>query len=90
MSSEWRADIPIYRQIVDKLLEGILDGTYDEGSLLPSVRQIAEIFDVSAITGAKVVQVSGNIAPQSPGTSAMQGTFSASDVLVIVIYEPAD
>ena len=56
MSSEWRADIPIYRQIVDRLLEGILDGTYEEGSLLPSVRQIAEIFDVSAITGAKVVQ----------------------------------
>ncbi|MCO6455808.1 MAG: hypothetical protein J5I93_10975 [Pirellulaceae bacterium] len=38
-------------------------------------------------SGAKVISVTGNIAPQSGGASAMGGTFSASDVLVIVTYE---
>ena len=37
--------------------------------------------------GAKVVSVTGNIAPQSGGGGVGQGTFSASDVLVIVTYE---
>jgi hypothetical protein len=38
-------------------------------------------------TGANIIQVSGNIAPQTGGAST-QG-FSASDVLVVVLYEPA-
>ena len=38
-------------------------------------------------SGAKVVSVSGNIAPQSSGGGAGQGTFSASDVLIIVTYD---
>ena len=40
-----------------------------------------------AETGAKVVNVTGNIAPQSGDTGSGAGTFSASDVLVIVTYE---
>ena len=38
-------------------------------------------------TGATIVQVTGNIAPQT-GSASVQG-FSASDVLVVVVYEPA-
>ncbi len=38
-------------------------------------------------TGAQIVQITGNIAPQT-GSSSMQG-FSASDVLVVVLFEPA-
>jgi predicted phosphatase len=38
-------------------------------------------------SGAQIVSVTGNIAPQAG--KAMQG-FSASDVLVIVTYEPAE
>ena len=37
-------------------------------------------------SGAKVLSVTGNIAPQSSGP-VTGGTFSASDVLVIITYE---
>jgi hypothetical protein len=36
-------------------------------------------------TGAKIVHVTGNIAPQT-GSSSSHG-FSSSDILVIVLYE---
>ncbi len=45
-----------------------------------------EINDWVQESGAQVVHITGNIAPQSG--KASQG-FSASDVLVIVTYEPA-
>ena len=39
-------------------------------------------------SGAKIISVTGNIAPQSGATSGGgMGSFSASDVLVIVVYE---
>lgn len=52
----WNDDQPIYRQITDILVGRILDGTYEEGKLLPSVRACADEFDVSPLTAAKVFQ----------------------------------
>lgn len=44
-------------------------------------------------SGAKVVQITGNIAPQSPKGDDTAGVgskgFGTSDILVIVLYEPA-
>ena len=45
-------------------------------------------------TGAQIVHISGNIAPQTPSASskpmAIGGThFSSSDVLVVIVYETA-
>ena len=34
----------------------------------------------------KIVEIFGNIAPQSPSTPGM-GSFSSSDVLVVIVYE---
>lgn len=51
---EWNEDQPIYRQIMDAMIGGILDGAYPEGELLPSVRQLATAYDVSPLTAAKV------------------------------------
>jgi hypothetical protein len=34
----------------------------------------------------KIISVQGNIAPQ-PGKASMQGSFSQSDLFVIVLYE---
>lgn len=45
-----------------------------------------EINDWVKETGNRIVDVSGNIAPQSSGATSM-GTFSASDVLIVVTYE---
>ena len=47
-----------------------------------------EINDWIKESGANLVSVTGNIAPQT-GPSSMQG-FSASDILLIVVYEPAE
>jgi len=52
----WNEDQPIYRQITDIIVGRILDSTYLEGELLPSVRQVAVEFDVSPLTAAKVFQ----------------------------------
>jgi GntR family transcriptional regulator len=37
----WNEDQPIYRQLMETLLARILDHTYPEGEMLPSVRQLA-------------------------------------------------
>ncbi|MEL7024240.1 MAG: GntR family transcriptional regulator [Pseudomonadota bacterium] len=55
-TQQWKAETPIYRQIMDILIEAILRSDYHEGALLPSVRQIAATYDVSTITGAKVLK----------------------------------
>jgi GntR family transcriptional regulator len=55
----WNSDQPIYRQITEVIIGRILDGSYPEGELLPSVRQCAEEFDVSPLTAAKVFQELG-------------------------------
>jgi hypothetical protein len=46
-----------------------------------------EINNWAQETGAQIVSVTGNIAPQTGGPSSHG--FAASDVLVIVLYEPA-
>ena len=39
-------------------------------------------------SGAKVISMTGNIAPQS-GASSHVGSFSASDILILILYEVA-
>ena len=47
-----------------------------------------EINEWLAESGAKVVQMTGNIAPQTPSNTGMGGSsFSSSDVLVLIVYE---
>jgi DNA-binding transcriptional regulator YhcF (GntR family) len=49
----WIEDVPIYRQLMDMLVVRILDQTYMEEEMLPSVRQLAQDFDVNPLTVAK-------------------------------------
>jgi GntR family transcriptional regulator len=49
----WMQDRPIYRQLVDEIVARILDQTYREGQLLPSVRQLASDFVVNPLTAAR-------------------------------------
>lgn len=56
-TTAWGDDAPIYRQIMDRVLAGILDGTYREGDYLPSVRQFASLFEVNSLTVAKALGV---------------------------------
>ncbi|MCA9190527.1 MAG: hypothetical protein KDB03_02145 [Planctomycetales bacterium] len=49
----------------------------------------AEINDWASQNGASIVSITGNIAPQTGSGSGglPMGSFPASDVLVIVLYE---
>lgn len=49
----WDDDRPIYRQLMLKIVAGIIDETYREGELLPSVRQIASDYLVNPLTAAR-------------------------------------
>jgi GntR family transcriptional regulator len=50
---KWKDEHPIYRQLMDEVIAGILDRGYPEGQMLPSVRQLAEMYDVNPLTAAK-------------------------------------
>jgi GntR family transcriptional regulator len=50
---KWKNEQPIYRQLMDEIIAGILDRTYTEGEMLPSVRGLAEDYDVNPLTAAK-------------------------------------
>lgn len=50
---EWSDDLPIYRQLMDHLVRLILDKTYPEGEMLPSVRQLASDYEINPLTVAK-------------------------------------
>ena len=50
---KWKSEGSIYRQLVDEIVAGILDHTYPEGEMLPSVRALAETYDVNPLTAAK-------------------------------------
>lgn len=51
---KWDQHLPIYRQLMNLLVERILDQTYPEGEMLPSVRQLASDFQVNPLTVSKV------------------------------------
>jgi GntR family transcriptional regulator len=52
----WNEDLPIYRQIMEEILAQVRDGSYAEGELLPSVRQLASDFQVNPLTVAKALR----------------------------------
>jgi GntR family transcriptional regulator len=50
---KWNGQQPIYQQLIGELVGGILERSYREGEMLPSVRQLAEMYDVNPLTTAK-------------------------------------
>jgi GntR family transcriptional regulator len=52
-SPQWNDDQPIYRQLMELVVARILDQSYPEGSMLPSVRQLASDCEVNPLTAAK-------------------------------------
>lgn len=49
----WDEDRPIYRQLMEELIAGILNRTYAEGEMLPSVRALAGTYLVNPLTVAR-------------------------------------
>lgn len=50
---KWHSGQSIYVQLMQEVVAGILDRAYREGEMLPSVRQLAEAYDVNPLTAAK-------------------------------------
>lgn len=50
---QWVEDQPIYRQLMDQLVMRIVDHSYPEGEMLPSVRQLASDYQINPLTVAK-------------------------------------
>ncbi|MFO7286292.1 MAG: GntR family transcriptional regulator [Gammaproteobacteria bacterium] len=49
----WDEDRPIYRQLMEEIVARIIDRTYREGEMLPSVRQLASKYAVNPLTAAR-------------------------------------
>lgn len=56
MSTTWNDSAPIYRQLKERVLSMILDGSLKAGDALPSVRQIAADFQLNPITVSRAYQ----------------------------------
>ena len=56
MTHEWNDNLPIYRQLRDRVVAMILDGLLKEGDPLPSVRNVAAEYRVNPLTVLKSYQ----------------------------------
>ncbi len=56
MQDSWRDDQPIYRQLRERILGLILDGSIPEGDQVPSVREVAAYYQINHLTVAKAYQ----------------------------------
>src|SRR5438128_6875967 len=56
MDREWHDNLPIYRQLRDRVVAMILDGVLKEGDPLPSVRTVAADYRVNPLTVLKAYQ----------------------------------
>lgn len=56
MTITWNDNVPIYRQLRDRMVAMILDGALNEGDALPSVRQVAADYQINPLTVSKAYQ----------------------------------
>lgn len=56
MDPKWHEDIPIYRQLRDRVVEMILEGVLADGDALPSVRNVAAEYRLNPLTVLKGYQ----------------------------------
>ncbi|MBT8141815.1 MAG: GntR family transcriptional regulator [Gammaproteobacteria bacterium] len=56
MSNTWNDNQPIYRQLRDRVVAMILDGTLNDGDVLPSVRSVAAEYRLNPMTVMKGYQ----------------------------------
>ena len=56
MDPKWNDDLPIYRQLRDRVVETILEGVLSDGDVLPSVRNVAAEYRLNPLTVLKAYQ----------------------------------
>jgi GntR family transcriptional regulator len=56
MDPKWNEDLPIYRQLRDRVVAMILEGVLTDGDTLPSVRNVAAEYRLNPLTVLKGYQ----------------------------------
>ncbi len=56
MDPKWNEDLPIYRQLRDRVVQMILEGVLSDGDALPSVRNVAAEYRLNPLTVLKGYQ----------------------------------
>jgi GntR family transcriptional regulator len=56
MDPKWSEDLPIYRQLRDRVVDMILEGVLRDGDTLPSVRNVAAEYRLNPLTVLKGYQ----------------------------------
>jgi GntR family transcriptional regulator len=56
----WTGRLPIYQQLADRLVAGLLDGKPADGELMPSVRALASRHLLNPLTVSRALQVLGD------------------------------
>ncbi|MDZ7769826.1 MAG: GntR family transcriptional regulator [Woeseiaceae bacterium] len=56
MDPKWNDDLPIYRQLRDRVVDMILEGVLGDGDALPSVRNVAAEYRLNPLTVLKGYQ----------------------------------
>ncbi|MCH7897963.1 MAG: GntR family transcriptional regulator [Gammaproteobacteria bacterium] len=56
MDPKWNEDLPIYRQLRDRVVAMILEGVLSDGDALPSVRNVAAEYRLNPLTVLKGYQ----------------------------------
>ena len=56
MDPKWNEDLPIYRQLRDRVVAMILEGVLNDGDALPSVRNVAAEYRLNPLTVLKGYQ----------------------------------
>ncbi len=56
MDPKWNEDLPIYRQLRDRVVAMILEGALGDGDALPSVRNVAAEYRLNPLTVLKGYQ----------------------------------
>jgi GntR family transcriptional regulator len=56
MNPKWSDDLPIYRQLRDRVVAMILEGVLSDGDALPSVRNVAAEYRLNPLTVLKGYQ----------------------------------
>lgn len=54
--TEWSDDSPIYRQLRDRMVGLILQGAFNEGEAIPSVRSVSADYQINHLTVSKAYQ----------------------------------
>ena len=56
MADNWNDDLPIYKQLRERVAGLIMDGSFKEGEPIPSVRTVATESKINHLTVAKAYQ----------------------------------